>query len=140
MNLFHQENRKNRQSGFSLIDVMVGMVLSLIGTIVIFQVFEASENIKRTTTSGGNAQQNGVAALYMLQRELKEAGYGVNSGDGTVVPVQIASGVASTDTLAVTYRPNWDYGPVDPSSLAFPSAVPPAPRCSAGRTIRCWPN
>ena len=36
--------------------------------IVIFQVFEASEGIKRTTTSGGDAQQNGAIALYSMAR------------------------------------------------------------------------
>ena len=39
--------------GFSMVELLVAMTISLIGMIIIFQVFEVSENIKRTTTSGG---------------------------------------------------------------------------------------
>src|SRR6266513_3882856 len=64
--------------GFSLIELMVAMVIGLIGMIIIFQVFEVSEGIKRTTTSGGDAQQNGVIALYTMERDFKNAGMGFN--------------------------------------------------------------
>ncbi|WP_161780253.1 PilW family protein [Ferriphaselus sp. R-1] len=116
-----------RQSGFSLVDVMVGMVLGLIGTIVIFQVFESSERIKRTSTSGNDAQQNGAVAMFALERALKEAGYGMNGTDANPVPVQITFGNAAAvpDTLTVSYRRNWDYGPFVPSAAGV-LPVPPA--------------
>lgn len=127
MKICHLPNPRNSQAGFSLVDVMVGMVLSLIGTIVIFQVFSVSESIKRTTTSGGEAQQNGVAALFMLERALKEAGYGINSTDVNPTPVQITVGAGGApDSITVSYRQNWDYGAFAPSILAFAAAVPPA--------------
>jgi len=63
--------------GFSLIEVMVAMVIGLLGTIVIFQVFAVSEGQKRTTTGGGEAQQNGAIALFNIEREGRMAGYGV---------------------------------------------------------------
>ncbi|MBI5918848.1 MAG: PilW family protein [Nitrosomonadales bacterium] len=117
-----------RQSGFSIVDVMVGMLLSLIGTIVIFQVFSVSESIKRTSTNGSDAQQNGAVALFSIQRALKEAGYGLNVSDVNPVPAQITVNAASTpDSLAITYRRNWDFGPFLSASPAFASAVPPAP-------------
>jgi len=46
--------------------------------IIIFQVFEVSEGIKRTTTSGGDAQQNGAIALYVVEHDLRNAGMGFN--------------------------------------------------------------
>ncbi len=49
--------------GFSLVEILVAMVISLLGILIIFQVFEVSEAIKRTTTSGGDAQQNGLLAM-----------------------------------------------------------------------------
>ncbi|HXZ54147.1 MAG TPA: PilW family protein [Burkholderiales bacterium] len=64
--------------GFSMVELMVAMLIGLIGMIIIFQVFEVSESIKRTTTSGGDAQQNGVIALYTMERDLKNAGMGIN--------------------------------------------------------------
>jgi type IV pilus assembly protein PilW len=64
--------------GFSMVELMVAMLIGLIGMIIIFQVFEVSEGIKRTTTSGGDAQQNGAVALYLIERDLRNAGNGFN--------------------------------------------------------------
>lgn len=116
-------------AGFSIVDIMVGMVISLIGVIIIFQVFSVSENIKRTTTSGGDAQQNGAAALFVLERAMKEAGYGLNSTDPTTTyPAEINFGAtaADPDSIDINSRQNWAYGPFVPNATAFPSAVPPA--------------
>ena len=65
-------------AGFSLVEILVAMVISLLGTIIIFQVFSVSEGIKRTTTSGGDAQQNGLLALVSIEREARMAGFGIN--------------------------------------------------------------
>jgi type IV pilus assembly protein PilW len=66
------------ERGFSMVELLVAMLIGLIGMIIIFQVFEVSESIKRTTTSGGDAQQNGVIALYSMERDFKNAGMGFN--------------------------------------------------------------
>src|ERR1700674_454667 len=65
------------QRGLGIVELMVGMVIGLIGVIVIFQVFAVSEGYKRTTTSGGDAQQNGTYAIYALERQLRVAGSGL---------------------------------------------------------------
>ena len=64
------------QAGLSMVELMVAMVIALIGTIIMFQVFEVSEGIKRTTSSGGDSQQNGVLALYVMENDLRQAGMG----------------------------------------------------------------
>lgn len=66
------------ERGFSMVELMIAMLIGLIGMIIIFQVFEVSEGIKRTTTSGGDAQQNGAVALYVVERDLRNAGMGFN--------------------------------------------------------------
>lgn len=125
--------------GFSLVEVMVGMVIAMLGIIVIFQVFSVSESIKRTTTSGGDALQNGAVAMFMLDRTFKGAGYGIfastniapNPADplGTA-PVVITAGAANaSDSIALRYRQNWDFGsfPPDPTNPGpFATALPPA--------------
>jgi Tfp pilus assembly protein PilW len=114
-------------SGFSIVEIMVGMVIALLATIVIFQVFGVSEGIKRTTTNGGDAQQNGAVVLLTLERSLREAGYGFNAADTSAVPVQLTVNASSApDLVQVSSRPGWEYGPFLPDSAAFPSAVPPA--------------
>jgi len=61
-----------------MVELLVAMLIGLIGMIIIFQVFEVSESIKRSTTSGGDAQQNGVISLYTMERDFKNAGMGFN--------------------------------------------------------------
>jgi len=70
----HTQNK-----GFSLIEVLVGMTIGLLGIIVITQVFSVSEASKQTTTSGGDAQQNAALSMHTLERDIRMAGYGINS-------------------------------------------------------------
>ena len=129
--------RVKPNAGFSLIDTMVGMVIAMLGMIIIFQVFSISESVKRTTTSGGDAQQTGAMSLFTLERSLKEAGYGIfvnnvpplpNDNLATTVPVTITFGAANTsDTIAIVSRKNWDFGAFLPDTTAFPAAIPPRP-------------
>ena len=65
------------QSGFSLIEILVGLVISLLVTLVIMQVFSVFEGQKRSTTGTADAQTNGNIALYNVQRDVQLAGYGL---------------------------------------------------------------
>jgi len=128
--------RIQAHAGFSLVDIMVGMVIALLGVIIIFQVFSVSEGIKRTTTSGGDALQNGASALFSLERSLKGAGYGFFSSTNlaplpadpaNTPPVAITVGAANTsDSLVMRYRLNWDFGSFPPDPTVFAAATPPA--------------
>jgi type IV pilus assembly protein PilW len=71
--------RRRLHQGFSLIEIMVGVVIGLIAVLVIYQVFAAVEGIKRNTTSVGDAQQNGLLSSFVLGIELANAGNGVAS-------------------------------------------------------------
>lgn len=48
--------RANKQAGFSLIEVMVGLVVSLLVSLVIMQVFAVFEGQKRSTSGTADAQ------------------------------------------------------------------------------------
>ncbi len=61
-----------------MVELMVAMTIGLIGVIIIFQVFETSEGVRRTTVSGGDAQQNGAIALFSLERDLRNSGMGIS--------------------------------------------------------------
>jgi len=67
--------------GFSLIELMVGIVISLICTLAIMAAFALFEGQKRTTTSGDDAQQSGSFTLYALERQLRTAGSGLVQGN-----------------------------------------------------------
>jgi type IV pilus assembly protein PilW len=92
-----QHNRLHQ--GFSLIEIMVGVVIGLIAVLVIYQVFAAAEGIKRNTTSVGDAQQNGLLSSFMLGIELANAGNGVASA---ALDLKNCPGNAS---FASTWRP-----------------------------------
>ncbi|HXZ97525.1 MAG TPA: PilW family protein [Burkholderiales bacterium] len=129
--------------GFSMVEIMVGMVIGLLGVIIIMQIFALAEGQKRTTTSGADAQTNGNIALYTIEREARQSGYGINlaglgcsintSFNGSVAtpgplvlsPVVItdggvnASGYALPDTLRILFSMNAMTGL--PQTLAYPN-------------------
>ena len=48
---------RRRVTGFSLIEIMVGLTIGVFGLIVMAQVFAIAEGQKRTTTGGADARQ-----------------------------------------------------------------------------------
>ena len=70
---------RRRAGGFTLIELMVGVVVGLLATLVISQVLSVAENQRRSSTSGSDAQVNGGLAIFELQRQLKMAGYGLST-------------------------------------------------------------
>jgi type IV pilus assembly protein PilW len=91
------------QRGFTLIELMVGVVIGLITILAIVQTLQVAESQKRTNTSGADAQVNGALALYHLQRAIQSAGYGFASSpeligcpiSATYGGTQIATGAAT---------------------------------------------
>jgi type IV pilus assembly protein PilW len=121
---------KPSNAGFSLIEIMVGMVMGLISMVIVMQVFATFEGQKRTTTSGSDAQTNGGVGLYTIERDIRMAGYGfadaigctVNTAQPTLInstlavssfvlaPVTIIQGVGGLpDTISVmaSNKQNW---------------------------------
>lgn len=91
------------QQGFTLIELMVGVVLGMLAIVAIAQVLVMSEGNKRSITSGADAQISGALGLFALQREIGMAGYGVSTHPealGCTVNYQAGTSPASTFTLA----------------------------------------
>jgi type IV pilus assembly protein PilW len=115
---------KRANRGFSLVEIMVALVIGMIGVLVIMQVARTSEAQKRMTTGSGDSQNNGALAIYAVQRDVKQGGYGFNALNilgcpltfnatpgvnlPVLAPVTINSSLipaadANTDTLLVVY-------------------------------------
>ena len=111
-----------RARGFGIVEIMVSMVIALLGMIVIFQVFAISESYNRTAVTGSDAQQNGAYSLYVLQQEIRQAGWGFNNSQAlgcnvlaynsaigalpayTLAPIVINAGPANgSDSLEINY-------------------------------------
>lgn len=76
---------QSSQRGFTMIEVMVGLVIGMLGTLIVAQAFTNNEARKRTITSGADAQANGAIALYMLERDTKMAGWGMTASTSSYV-------------------------------------------------------
>ena len=103
-----------RQSGLSLVELMVGMLVGLIGIIIISHLYLTNEQYKRSTTGAGAAQVNGAIALYTIERDLRMAGYGINHTDA--LGCTCASGTPP-DCSPVQYYFNGAYSTPPDSSV-----------------------
>jgi type IV pilus assembly protein PilW len=107
-------DRDRRSRGFSLIELLIGVVISMMGLAAV-SVMMMNFSKKRTSiTETLSAQDNGVMALYRLERDVGQAGYGLMplqscatiangaSPSFTPWPVQITDGgTGVSDTIAV---------------------------------------
>ncbi len=121
--LHHSGKPGLHQAGFSLIEILVGLAIGLLATLVITQVFSVFEGQKRTTTGSADAQTNGSIALYSIGHELRMAGYGLlptinatpldcstlsygATGITSISPITLTDGgtaAGASDTLTVRY-------------------------------------
>ncbi len=111
---------RDTSAGFSLIEILVALTIGMISTLAIMQLFTLSEGQKRSISGGGDAQTNGALALFSLQRDIRQAGYGASAlnllgcnlllragvtlnamAPVTINHADIPAGDANTDTLLV---------------------------------------
>lgn len=101
--------------GFSLIEIMVGLVIAMMGVIIMMQVLIDAEERGRTTSTGNDAFSNGAITMHLLQKDLHQAGFGINTlnllegctvtlPSGAVVPLAPVT-INPADTLLPT---GWD--------------------------------
>ncbi|WP_080709642.1 PilW family protein [Cupriavidus metallidurans] len=69
-------SRTARQTGLSLIELMVVLVISMIIVGAVFGMMSVSEGRKRTTMSVNDINQGGMFALYQLDKAVRSAGSG----------------------------------------------------------------
>lgn len=111
-----------RQSGVSLIELMVGLAVGLIVTLVVISALGTMSTQRRIAVSGDDAKDSGQTALTMLERSAKLAGAGLFyngqlictslnayntvmiSNGATLAPALIADGGSTgSDEITFTY-------------------------------------
>ena len=135
----------NPQRGFTLIEVLVGLGIGLVGIVVMFRMVALWETNTRSATAGSDTQVSGTIAMYALERDLRQAGMGFGNADapfmgcgpvtaqnaGTpinipaFVPVRILPGAGgASDTVEVLYGDSSFYGGNAPApDPSLPGAV-----------------
>ncbi|BBL75096.1 hypothetical protein MishRS11D_21940 [Methylomagnum ishizawai] len=108
--------------GFSLVEIMVGLVIGSVGIAAVLQLFALSEGQRRSITGGGDAQIVGAAALKVLQSDIRQSGWSIRDinllgcqlalragvalnplAPVAINPAAIPPGDANTDTLLILY-------------------------------------
>jgi type IV pilus assembly protein PilW len=98
----------SRQTGFGLVEILVGLAIGLIATLVIVQVNSTFEGQKRSTSGNADAQTNGSIALYTIQRAVQNAGFGLPAFSAINQPLKCSpsptvdhDGDASTPNIGI---------------------------------------
>jgi type IV pilus assembly protein PilW len=109
----HPEQRKSRQAGIGLLEVLIAIVLSLFLVGGVAQLFVGSKQSYRTTEELSRLQENARYAIYLLQRDIRMAGY---SGCAPAVTSMLnPAGSNYDDTLYNLDEPvgGWNYTGTD---------------------------
>lgn len=138
---------RRRQTGLSLIELLIAVVIALFVTLIISQTFSLAEGYRRSGTSGGDANFSGAVGAYLLNTDIASSGYGINSSafygctvngsdqlppSGTVprvfsfalVPVQITAGANAQTPDAITVVYSSSTSVPGPLLLASPMTLP----------------
>lgn len=93
--------RPKYQRGLSLVELMVSLVIGLVATLVLMQVFSTAEERRRSTGGVVGAQNAGNLAMLSLDHDLRQAGYGVSNTSNLQEPMFncLARGI-DTDVVA----------------------------------------
>lgn len=111
--------RRQAQSGISLVEIMVGMVVALITTVAIMETYRGYEGQRRTTSASSESQTSGQFAHYQLDRDLRMAGYGLTN-------VRAAIGCNFGAAYAAALAPSgvFPMPPAGPAGLNAPFILP----------------
>ncbi len=135
---------RQHERGFTMVEILVGMLIAMLGIVIMTQVSTTFEAQKRTTTGGDDASSTGAISLYQMQRDLRFAGYGFASRNvvgcdlaigGTnfaaFAPLTIGSlaSDAGTESLLISYgatngSPEGDGITAQPSATVYAVQTP----------------
>ena len=117
-----------RSAGFTLIELMVTLVIFALVAVTVTLVLQNSAKSKQRTTARIESEQSARAAIDLMARDIRTAGYGTDQDAGPPQPA-IAYVDAQEIILAQNQLPFPDNGVTPASPLAYnPASLPrPAP-------------
>ena len=81
----HRHFSARYAAGLSLVELLVATLITLIGLLVITQVFAVYEGWKRTTTGVAQTQESGLIGAFAIEQDLRNAGFGLIGVDCTSI-------------------------------------------------------
>lgn len=113
-------NSLPRQSGLSLIELMIGIALSLLILTAVLYSFAGSQASYRHLTSFSAVQESGRIALEVLNRDLRMAG---NSGCGNINSLDHRTPATFNNTVALQTAPGASASVPDGITMRYGSAL-----------------
>jgi type IV pilus assembly protein PilW len=74
----HRSHPAPRQRGFSLVELLVSVVVGLLALMFATRLFVSSEQHRESSLGGSDSMQNGMQALFSINRDVAQAGWGLN--------------------------------------------------------------
>lgn len=66
-----------KRHGFTMIELLVALLIGMLGSLAIMQVFTTSEAGRRATGNMADTQSNALVGLFAIERDLQQAGMGM---------------------------------------------------------------
>lgn len=89
----------SRAAGFSLVELMVSVIVGLLALSFATRMFVNSEQNKSAALGGSDAMQNGMLALFSINDDVAQAGFGLND------PIAVGCDTVMTDTQGFVLAP-----------------------------------
>lgn len=107
----------SQESGFTIVELMVALVITMLASIGIYSVFAQSEAQQRTTSETADAWQQARIAMAMLEKDIRNAGYGTPRCS-TIFAYNAATGGTTPDMYSIkaTTQSSTSPGTYDPAS------------------------
>lgn len=121
--------------GFSLVEILVGMAVALLATLVISQMYANFEGQKRTSTTGADAQENGLIAMHTVERDARMAGVGLASS-AIMNCTQVYSGYDQGGGSVTVPAPGFSTTAIAPVSITDGGSGPDAIVFTFGQSFR----
>ena len=99
----NRQYQARNSTGLSLVELLVATLITLIGLLVITQVFAVYEGWKRTTTGVAQTQEAGLLGAFAIEQDLRNAGFGLIGVNCTSISNYHAN--AATKSVSLPAKP-----------------------------------
>jgi type IV pilus assembly protein PilW len=120
---------KTRQSGLSLIELMISVVIGMLAMVFVMRSTVTFETNRRGTVGGSDSMQNGVVALFSMENDAAQAGWGLNDSTllgcrGRFFDSQNYANANVGGGVAVTFAPvSVVFNGANPDQISFASGT-----------------
>ncbi len=98
-----------KTQGFSIVELMVAIVIGMLALMFVTRTMVSFETNRRDSLGGSDSMQNGIAAMFTLENEATQAGWGLNH------PLVMGCNAAFSDTQGYQLR---NSGGIIPNALS----------------------